>query len=142
MTPPSPAHLALAVPNRPEAIDPARLRLLAFLQPAALSPKAIYALEVVLEEVLMNAAMHAHPDGGVHSVDLAAWVEPDDVVLRFEDDGIAFDPMQQPEEARPSTLDAARPGGLGLSLVRRLARHVAYGRRGGRNCLTVHIARP
>ncbi len=133
--------LTLSIPNQRAALEPARQALLDFLAPWALGAKPTYQVELVLEETLTNAIQHAYADGQAHEINLNARVLPDAVSLRFEDDGRPFDPLQAAPAARPATLDQARPGGLGLLLVRRLSRSVAYRRAAGRNVLSVEIER-
>lgn len=134
--------LRLDVAATREALEPARLALLEHLAPSSPSPGLVYSLELVLEEVLMNLAWHAWPDGGEgHSSRVTLAEQPDALLLTFEDDGVPFDPLTAPPPRAPVTLDEARPGGLGLVLVKRYARALAYERADGRNRLTVTLAR-
>lgn len=140
--------LRLVVPNELAAIDGARLQMLAFLGArATLSAKTIYRLELVLEESLMNRVMHAFPGGGRHEVALTISLAPaepvdgapEDVVLRFEDDGVAFDPLAA-ESPTPGRADPSATGGFGNLLTRRAARALFYERVAGRNRVTVRVA--
>lgn len=106
-----------------------------------LSARAMYRVEVVLEEVLMNVALHGHDDDGKHCVDVAVQLGGEAVVLRFEDDGRPFDPTIGPDAHRPSSIDEVRPGGLGLVLLRKSAKALRYTREGTRNRLQVDIDR-
>jgi anti-sigma regulatory factor (Ser/Thr protein kinase) len=111
------------------------------LAPHELPPRVIHAVELVLEETLLNAARHAFPDGGQHAIDVAVRVEADEVVLEFGDDGIEFDPRARPSPAPASCLADATVGGLGLRLVRANARRIDYRRDAGRNALTIAVGR-
>ena len=139
--PPAMAPLRLRLPADRDAVDDARLAVDRFLAPHGLGEQAAYRVELVLEETLLNVALHGHPDGPAPWVEVLVEVTPQDVVLHFEDEGIAFDPLQAEELPRPTTLDEAVPGGLGLVLVRRNTRHMGYERRDGRNRLTLVVAR-
>jgi anti-sigma regulatory factor (Ser/Thr protein kinase) len=141
---PAAAMLRLQVPGEAAALEPARLAVMAHLREALGAeppPRLAYRVELVLEEALMNRAWHAWPDGGRHHTVLCCEVRADEVVLRFDDDGVAFDPLRAAAPALPATLDEARPGGLGLMLTRKAASALHYERRDGRNLLTVHLAR-
>ena len=83
----------------------------------------------------MNVIWHAFPDNEVHPITMSVQVEPEDIVMHFEDDGMAFDPLLAPAPKLPTSIEKAVPGGLGLMLVRKYARSVAYERRAGRNCI-------
>ena len=136
------SQLALEVEVASEALDPARLAVIDFLAPHRLSDKAIYIVELVLEEVLVNVVWYAFADGeprppmGVEVV-----LRNGDLVLTVDDAGRAFDPLQAPEAARPSTLDEAVPGGLGVALVKRYCTALHYERRDGHNRLSATIER-
>jgi anti-sigma regulatory factor (Ser/Thr protein kinase) len=132
--------LQLRLPAELAAVERARAAVLAHLEPLALGARAVYAIELVIEETVTNIARHAYRGEAGHAFELAVDAAGDDIVLRFEDEGAPFDPRGAPAPARPATLDEAVPGGLGIELVRRYARRVGYERRAGRNVLTVAIA--
>jgi anti-sigma regulatory factor (Ser/Thr protein kinase) len=132
--------LQLTLPAEAASVERARHAVQAHLAPLALAPRAAYRLELVLEETVMNLATHAFPAGGGHFDLQVDVVDGKELVLRFSDDGIAFDPVQAAVPARPASLEAAVPGGLGLMLVRRNAQRIDYRRRDGRNVLTVALA--
>ncbi|MBA4176243.1 MAG: hypothetical protein C0505_06750 [Leptothrix sp. (in: Bacteria)] len=134
-------ELSLSVPGHRQALEPARRSVIEFLAAFDLSPRTLFNVELALEETLINAMVHAFGDGAVHVIELHLRLTPDDVELTFEDDGLVFDPTQAADAARPASIEEARPGGLGLMLVRKLARSVAYERRDGRNSLLIRVAR-
>ena len=132
--------LRLQLPSELPSVERARQSVGAFLRDLSLSPRARYAVELILEEMIMNAVMHAHREPGRHVLDLTVSVQRDQIVLRFEDDGVEFDPLRAPERQRPASIEDASPGGLGLQLVRTSARHIGYERRAGRNVVTITVA--
>lgn len=136
----SAAPLRLHLANERAALEPARLAVLAFLAPFSPSPRTVYAIELVLEEVLTNEIKYAFDDHAEHPIELTVRLEPDAVVLRFEDGGVAFDPLQASAPQAPTSVDDAPVGGLGLVLVRSFATSASYERRDGRNCLTIGVA--
>jgi len=142
--------MQLRLPADGASIERARLAVLEHLAAYEPSPRLVFAVELILEETLTNIVRHAYrSEGGGegsggeagHQIDLQVDVDAADLVLRFGDDGAAFDPARAPAPQRPATLAEAVPGGLGVMLVRRYARSVAYERVGGRNQLTVTVAR-
>jgi serine/threonine-protein kinase RsbW len=134
-------HLRLTLVNQRDALDQTRTQVLHWLQRHAPTPKLVFSVELILEETLMNVIWHAHPDHAEHLIRLEMDVEAEDIVMRFEDDGVPFDPLQAPPPVAPSSIGDAVPGGLGLLLVRKCARAVTYERRDGTNRLTVRVAR-
>jgi anti-sigma regulatory factor (Ser/Thr protein kinase) len=134
-------RLLLTLANRRDALDETRTRVVHWLARHAPTPKLVFNVELILEETLMNVIWHAHPDQAEHLIQLEVQVDADDIVLRFEDDGVPFDPLQAAPPVAPTSIDDAVPGGLGLMLVRKCARDVTYQRVDGHNCLTVRVAR-
>lgn len=139
--PATPARLQLSVGNRLAAVEPARLAVREFLSPHGLGARSIYGVELVLEEVLVNAIAYAFPAGGEHAIEVSVEVRPDTLQLCFEDHGLAFDPLHAPAPATPTALSQTPPGGRGLLLVRKFAQTAEYRRSHGRNQLTVSLAR-
>jgi serine/threonine-protein kinase RsbW len=134
-------RLVLTLPNDRGAFDATRKAVMAHLEAHELGPKLEYGVELVLEETLMNVIWHAFKDGGTHLIQVIVEVHPDEVELRFEDGGIAFNPLEQADPTLPTSIDDAHVGGLGLMLVRKFAKSIAYVRDGDLNRLTICLAR-
>ena len=81
-------------------------------------------IEVVFEEAAANIIRHACPTG---DVEVAIRFDDDAIVMTFDDDGVPFNPNLQPDPGLATTLDEAPIGGLGLVLIRKIAR-MAYER--------------
>jgi serine/threonine-protein kinase RsbW len=137
----SDARLHVTLVNIPAAMESARRAVLEFLAPYALAAPALFNVELVLEETLMNLARHAFDQPAGVQIEFTISITADAITLHFEDEGIAFDPRQAPEPTRPTSLADAAPGGLGLMLVRKRARSVHYERKALRNYLTITVAR-
>ncbi len=133
--------LRLTLANRRDALDEARIQVIDWLERHAPTPKLVFNVELILEETLMNVIWHAHTDRAEHLIRLELQVDAEDVVMRFEDDGMPFDPLLAAPPVPPVSIDDAVPGGLGLLLVRKCSRSVVYQRVDGNNCLTVRVAR-
>lgn len=137
--PPEPATLHLRVPAGAAGAAQASAAVTAHLAPAQLSARASYRVDLVLEELLMNVALHARCAQAEVRV---ALFEPF-VLLSVEDGGEAFDPTAAAPPRPPASLDGAPVGGLGLSLVRQSVLDWGYERLDeGRNRVTAAIARP
>lgn len=137
----SAAGLRLQVAPDRSALEPARLAVLAYLAPHAMSAAAVYAVELVLEEVLSNQIKYAFTEHAATALSLSVDVQAGAIVIGFEDDGRAFDPLQAAAPAPPTSIEQATVGGLGLVLVQRFATSARYERVGGRNRLTIAIDR-
>ena len=76
--------LRLQLASDRTALEPARLAVLDFLAPFSPSARTVYAIELVLEEVLTNEIKYAFDDHAEHPIDLTVRLEPDALqTLRF-----------------------------------------------------------
>jgi serine/threonine-protein kinase RsbW len=135
----APAQLDLKLKCELASCEIARLAALQYLAPHQPTPKAVFQLELVLEEALMNQIMHAFKDApaGDNLVGFAMQMQGDSVILRFTDQGVAFNPLDRAPPRLPNSIDDAVPGGLGIFLTRKFAQSLSYSRTDGINCLTV-----
>lgn len=101
-------------------------------------------LRLIVEELFLNTAVHGTRGGGEVQVRLTLSATPATVRLVYEDSGPPFDALAAAGDAQ-ARLDAALPddrvGGLGLTLVTRMAEQAGYRREGDRNRLTLVVAR-
>lgn len=132
--------LRLSLVNDRSALEPAREAVLSFLGPHGLGRQVLFNAELILEEVLTNLIKYAFTDSAAQRIELMLQLEPAGIILRFEDDGKPFNPLDVPPPAVPGSIEEAVPGGLGLVLVRRFAKSVDYERRDGRNRLTIGVS--
>jgi anti-sigma regulatory factor (Ser/Thr protein kinase) len=108
-----------------------------------LNPTAEYALRLCVEEGVANLVMHgaAAPGRDSSEVALYAAADADAVRVTIEDACTPFDPLHVSPPRRPANLADAQEGGLGIHLMRQYARTIGYESMGGRNKLTLTIAR-
>jgi anti-sigma regulatory factor (Ser/Thr protein kinase) len=92
---------------------------------------------LAFDELLSNLVKYGYPDDGVHLIECEIGREGDTVVAVIRDDGVPFNPLNQPSPDTSLPLEAREMGGLGIHLVRRLFDEVRYQRRDGRNVLTL-----
>ena len=102
----------------------------AFLESVCDSPKPA----IVMDEIVSNIVRCSGASGFTIRLD---W-EQGGIRMTFVDDGVAFDPTKDSEE--PDITSAAedrRIGGLGIFLVKKMSKFVAYERQDGKNILTI-----
>lgn len=111
----------------------------AAMQDFAIDDALLYKLHVVAEEAVMNVTRYAFPAGeaGICSVRLN--LSPEAVALLIEDAGQPFDPVSAPVPDRPASLHDAKPGGLGITLMRQYCPEIHYARVDGHNRLTLRF---
>lgn len=97
------------------------------------------ALNLVLEEALVNVVNYAYPSGVKGDIDLEVRFDEADRALTFiiRDSGKLFDPTLAAEADVDAPLEDRRIGGLGIQLIRTLMDSVSYSYTGGCNELTL-----
>ena len=102
----------------------------AFLESVCDSPKPA----IVMDEIVSNIVRCSGANGFTVGIDAGE----DGIRMVFSDDGRAFDPTT--EVAAPDITASAEErsiGGLGIFMVKKMAKSVAYERRDDKNVLTV-----
>ena len=110
----------------------------AILEELGCSPKAQMQIDVAIEEIFVNIAHYAYPEGeGDAVISVGADTAAGGVQIVFEDEGIQYDPLQN--EDPDITLSAEdRPiGGLGIFMVKKSMDEVSYEYKDGKNRLTI-----
>jgi anti-sigma regulatory factor (Ser/Thr protein kinase) len=105
--------------------------------PLGLSPDATYALQLCLEEAVVNVISYAFEPDSEHDVRIAVWRDGSIVRAEITDDGMPFDPLAQELPQQPSDVASAQIGGLGIKLMRNFASNIEYQRAGSTNRLTL-----
>lgn len=139
-------RLNLPLVNDIASVAAGQRALREFLLGAGASERAIFQCELAFEELVTNVINHAYAGREPASapVDVVVAIEPDqrdEIMIRVEDDGPPFDPVQAPDRPLPASIAEARVGGLGLRFIRASTTRIAYERVDGRNRVTVHIGR-
>jgi serine/threonine-protein kinase RsbW len=115
--------LQLTFPGTIAGLAEATSRLRDFLDGVSLPAARRYQVELVFDEIAGNIVRHGRPATGI-LVDVG--VDGRDLVFTFDDDGVPFDPRTHEPRPLDANLANARPGGLGLGLVRRFATRFEY----------------
>jgi anti-sigma regulatory factor (Ser/Thr protein kinase) len=94
-----------------------------------LSPKTLFSLNLVLEELIANIILYGYEDDSSHEITIGLQLEGDIITLIITDDGKSFDPFQVDT---PADLDKPaedrKIGGLGIHFVREIMDSFAYQR--------------
>jgi anti-sigma regulatory factor (Ser/Thr protein kinase) len=109
-----------------------------FLEPRHFSANIITAINLAIEESLLNTIQHGYDDENEHLISLQITLNKDEVVLRFEDDAKEFNPLATPRmEKSEALLESSK--GLGIHLVRNMMNAMTYFRENNKNILEIWI---
>jgi len=101
------------------------------------SDKVIFEINLALEEVVNNIISYAYRDKNEHQIYIHMKLEGTDLVLKVEDDGIPFNPLEVTEPDIKKPLEERQPGGLGLFFVRKLIDTLEYRRDKDKNIFII-----
>jgi sigma-B regulation protein RsbU (phosphoserine phosphatase) len=131
----------LALPSTLDALAQARTWLEQLCQRARLDAEVLDDVLLVCEEVLANIVHHAHGGNAAQRMELRAHATTTSVSLGFRDSGRPYDPLEAPEPDLSAPPEARAVGGLGVHLIKHLARRVDHAREGDHNVLVVLCGR-
>ena len=138
------ADLAIRVPGTRAGLATALNATREWLSGQDVAPAAADRVALVVEEALMNVAMHGRtPEGAPVDLqaELALHLEPGTIAICLQDNGRAFNPHDAAPPPAPASAAEATPGGLGVHLLRHFARTMTYERRDGLNVLRLSLQR-
>ena len=108
-----------------------------FALKAGLSDKDLFALQIVVEELVTNVIDYGGVPAGEHAVRVDLSTDNDELLIRIADRGKEYNPLlrEDPDVTLPAE---QRPiGGLGVHFCKKLTDAQSYERRDGCNVLTL-----
>jgi anti-sigma regulatory factor (Ser/Thr protein kinase) len=75
-------------------------------------------IDLVLDEILNNIISYGYVDQKEHEIDIQLSIVERQLVLKIEDDGREFNPLEITEVDRTSSMEDREIGGLGIHLIR------------------------
>jgi anti-sigma regulatory factor (Ser/Thr protein kinase) len=103
---------------------------------ASLDKKAIYSINLALEEVLVNIISYAYPDT-TGELTIEFTVKDGYTEIKVIDSGIPFNPLEKSDPDLDMPVEDRQIGGLGIFMVREMMDEVDYSRGNKQNILTM-----
>ena len=110
-----------------------------FLGSKGLTTRIRYAVNLVLEELLINIIKYAYKDNKEHTIDAQIEIHDEKIAITLQDDGVAFNPLSLPRPDRSKPVMERLEKGLGINLVRSMRKAMEYHRDDDKNILKVWI---
>lgn len=98
-----------------------------------------FKLRLIVEELVTNIVHYAYPEGEDGEMTVCAERDTEGLTLTFADSGIAFNPLAKDDPDIDLTAEERPIGGLGIFIVKQMARDVEYKHEEGKNILTVKV---
>ncbi len=111
-----------------------------FMDEEGVPPSMAHRVKLVVEELVVNVIQHAFADQARHAILLDVRTEAGGIAVVVEDDGAPFDPRAVPPIDVGKLLEAGRSGGLGVAIVKKMARDLEYVRAGEKNRVRAFVA--
>jgi len=99
--------------------------------------KEFFALHLVIEELAVNIADYAYPDGGDGYLDVLIDKTPETITITFKDGGTPFNPLERKMPDVDLPLEERGIGGLGIFLTVKKMDEVKYDYCNNENVLTI-----
>ena len=93
---------------------------------AGFNDKDVYAVELAVDEACTNIIEHAYEGKGGGEIECTCDIKPDQLVITIKDQGKPFNPDVIPEPDFSVGLEALKPRGAGLFIMRKMMDEVAF----------------
>ncbi|MEJ2213971.1 MAG: ATP-binding protein [Gammaproteobacteria bacterium] len=127
--------------NKPEELIRLKEWLNRICDSHEISDKTRFSLELVLEEAVTNVFDYAFDKTEEHQFSLELNLSESDISVILQDNGIAFNPLQQQEPVQANSIEDAKIGGMGIHLIKSYTKLVDYFRKEGTNNLLMVLDR-
>ncbi len=111
-------------------------------KPSGLENREYNRIKISVEEIFVNIANYAYTDSASSEekyidVDIINNDEPRSVIISFEDFGVPFNPLEQPEPDLDVYRNHEKIGGLGIHIVKKTMDNVYYKYSDNKNVFTI-----
>ena len=100
----------------------------------SLNNTLINKIDVCIEEIYVNIASYAY--GNKEGTAKISFDKKDnEITLKFEDEGIYYNPLQKEDPDITLSLEERQIGGLGIFMVKKISKDIQYKRENNKNIL-------
>ena len=108
-----------------------------FAQGAGLSDKDLFALQIIVEELVTNVIDYGGVPAGEHAVRVDLSAEDGELLIRITDRGTEYNPLLREDPDVTLSAEERPIGGLGVHFCKKLTDAQSYARVDGQNVLTL-----
>jgi anti-sigma regulatory factor (Ser/Thr protein kinase) len=136
----SPSDLTFTLRNQQSEIARMFALLEAFCRTNQISEDDMFNIRLVLDEAVINVMVHGFEDTDEHAIHVSLSLDSGLLAIHIDDDGIAYNPLDAPLPRFDLPIEDRRIGGLGVHIMKTLAKSVEYRRESGRNKLDIQMS--
>ena len=126
----------LTIPAEVEKLNDVLAFVDTLLEENDCSMKAQMQIDVALEELFVNIAHYAYPDGPGEA-EIRAGVHSGCAEITLIDSGIPYDPLAKPDPDVTLSAEERAIGGLGIYMSKKMMDDIRYQYSDGKNILTI-----
>jgi anti-sigma regulatory factor (Ser/Thr protein kinase) len=135
MSPDIKQDIALELKNDLSELEILTRVITEYCESSGLSSQILFALNLSLEEVVANVISYGYEDEHEHLIVVRINRTESRLEIEVEDDGRAFNPLEQEPPDTAAPIEERPIGGLGIHLVRHYMDELEYKRQDGKNLL-------
>ena len=99
---------------------------------------AIAIINIAVDEIFSNIVRHGYPERpGPVTVSVYKGTQAQTALIRFEDEGIPYDPLAKADPDITLSIEKRSYGGMGIFMVKKMMDDVKYKYEDGKNVLTI-----
>ena len=125
--------------NTFDSVAAACPRMDKFAEEQGLSPRKMYQLDLLYEELMTNVVKYSYPDNDPHKIQVILDNDGNNLTFTIIHDGTDFDPWTQDDPDLTVPLEERQEGGIGIMLCRKFSCSTGYRRENGKSIITVVI---
>ncbi len=133
--------MAIVLENKLEELSVLTQMLQVFLRPYQMPSATLYALELTLEEILVNIISYAYEGDTSHEIEFKVEVDENMIAMKFIDEGTPFNPLTVKKADTQQPMMERGIGGLGINVVRKMRDMMEYQRKNDKNILRIWFQR-
>jgi len=125
----------LSIENKIENLNQLAEFIEGFGEENNLSPKVVFELNLVLDELVTNIINYGYDDKDIHPIDIIIEKKDDLIEIKLIDDAREFNPLEKENVDLTVSLQDKQVGGLGIHLVKQKMDEIKYERKENKNIL-------
>jgi len=134
--------MKVTYPNILESLEKLAIDLEVFQEKANIDSKAIFELNLCMDEIITNIILYGFEDKDLHTIDVILDWTDQEIIVVISDTGKPFDPLKDAPVPNIEAEIEDRPvGGLGVYFLKQYLDSVNYIREGNSNRLVLRKKR-